>query len=315
MSAPHPRLSSPLAGVHPAVLNRRIGELALIGATGLVPLAMALAIALEVPDPNLLLVAGLALGAVGVIALVVNTRLEVSVALLALYLGTLDGPVKLLTANQAASAVRDVLIFAVVLGAVVRLLIAGERVRLPPLAGWVLAYVVLVLAEAFNPNTLGTLKILGGFRQQLEWVPFFFFGYLLVRSRDRFRKVFLILGVIALANGVVGAYQTRLTPAQLASWGPGYAERVYGSETLSGRKYLSEGVARVRPPALGSDSGFGGSVGVIALAGTVALLASSRRRRWLAVVLCLGALLAIATSLARLSVVGAVIALLGFVLL
>ncbi|MGH2854823.1 MAG: hypothetical protein ACRDLF_11615, partial [Solirubrobacteraceae bacterium] len=45
------------------------------------------------------------------------------------------------------------------------------------------------------------------------------------------------------------------------------------------------------------------------------LLASSRRRRWLAVVLCLGALLAIATSLARLSVVGAVIALLGFVLL
>ncbi len=46
-----------------------------------------------------------------------------------------------------------------------------------------------------------------------------------------------MLGVIALANGVVSAYQTRLTPAQLASWGPGYAERVNGSETLTARRY------------------------------------------------------------------------------
>ncbi len=52
---------------------------------------------------------------------------------LALYLGCLDGPVKLLSANQAASSVRDVLIGAVSLGALVRLLSKRERVRLPPL--------------------------------------------------------------------------------------------------------------------------------------------------------------------------------------
>ena len=39
------------------------------------------------------------------------------------------------------------------------------------------------LVEAFNPSTHGILKILGGFRQQLEWIPFFFFGYVVMRSK------------------------------------------------------------------------------------------------------------------------------------
>ncbi len=306
---------SRMIGAHPAVVSRRLAELALLGGAGAIALALALGIALAVPDPNFLLVLALALGAVGIVALALNTRLEVSVALLAIYLGMLDGPVKLLSANQAASAVRDVLIAAVALGAIVRLLAGHERPRLPPLSGWVIAFVALVLANAFNPNTLGTLKILGGLRQELEWVPFFFFGYALMRSRKRFRQLFAILGAIALANGAVSLYQTRLAPAQLAGWGPGYAELVQGNQTLSARRYLSEGVARVRPPALGSDAGFGGSVGVIALAGVVALLATVRRRRWFAALLCIGALLAIATSLARLSVLGAVLSLLAFALL
>ncbi len=316
MNASQPRLGALRVGAHPAVVSRRVAELALLGGAGAIALALALGIAVAVPNPNFVLVLALALGAVGIVALAVNTRLEISVAVLALYLGMLDGPVKLLSHNQAASAVRDVLIAAVVLGAIVRLLTRRERVALPPLSGWVIAFVALVVADAFNPNTLGTLKILGGFRQELEWVPFFFFGYVLMRSRARFRQLFVILGLIALANGAVSLYQTRLTPAQLASWGPGYSELEYGNGTLSARKYLSEGVARVRPPALGSDAGFGGSVGVIALAGTVVLLATiRRRRRWFAALLCVGALVAIATSLARLSVLGSVISLLAFGLL
>ena len=316
MSVAHPRVAAPGTGAHPAVVSRRVAGLAATGGAALTALALALGIALAVPNPNFALALALALGVVGVVALALNARLELSVAVLAVYLGMLDGPVKLLAANQAASAVRDVLIFAVAIGALVRLLARREQLRLPPLSGWVIAFVALVLAEAFNPNTLGTVKILGGFRQELEWVPFFFFGYALMRSRKRFRQLFVVLGVIALANGAVSVYQTRLSPGQLASWGPGYSELVYGNATLSARKYLSEGVARVRPPALGSDAGFGGSVGVIALAGSVALLATvRRRRRWFAVLLCLGALVAVATSLARLSVVGAAISLLAFALL
>jgi O-antigen ligase len=179
-----------------------------------------------------------------------------------------------------------------------------------------LIFVALVLVEVANPGTRGILKIAGGFRQHLEWIPFFFFGYVVMRSKERFRKFFLILGVIALANGVVSTIQTQLTPAQLASWGPGYSELINGTGNVSGRTYRdSEGVSRVRPMALGSDLGYGGFVGVLALPGILALFATGRlRRRWVAALLCLGALLAIATSLQRTAVLGAVFALLAFAL-
>lgn len=326
MSTPHPRLASPIGGAHPAVLDRRIRDLLLLGVTGLIPLVIALGITTRVSNPSFLPAFGLMLGGLGVFALMASARYEITLTLVALYLGLLDGPVKLGSAGgSAASASRDVLIIAVCLGAVVRLIVSRERVRLPPLSGWVLAFVALVVAEAFNPNTHGILKVLGGFRQQLEWIPFFFFGYLLMRSKERFRKLFVLLGMIALVNGLVGTVQTRLTPGQLASWGPGYKSYVHGGTGtgtgegqtgLTGRTYLSEGVARVRPPALGSDEGFGGSVGTLALAGTLALMTTGRlRRRWAAPLLCLGAVLAISTSLQRTQVLGAVAVLVGFALL
>ncbi len=316
MSTAPLRLASPLDGAHPAVLRRRARETLLIGVGGALTVALALAIATNMPHPSPVLVLGMMLGAVGLAALVVSTRYELTLALLALYLGLLDGPVKLLSASQAASAVRDVLILAILLGMGARAAVTRERVRMPPLSAWVLAFVALVLVEAANPATHGTLKAIGGFRQQLEWVPFFFFGYLVMRSKDRFRKLFLLFGAIALANGVVGAYQSQLTPAQLGSWGPGYSERIAGTDGLGGRTYSVEGVGRPRPPALGSDSGFGGGVGVLALPGLLALLAVGQmRRRWPVVLLCLGALLGIATSASRTSIVIAVVALLSFALL
>jgi hypothetical protein len=314
MSTPFLRLSGPLGVGHPVVLDRRVRDLALLGAAGLIPLLVALSIALEVPDPNFLLLAGVLLGAVGIVALLVSTRYEVTLAFLALYFGLLDGPIKLESASQGASAIRDVLIAAISVGAVVRIAVKREHVRLPPLSGWVIAFVVLVLIEAFNPETKGITKALGGFRQQLEWIPFFFFGYIVMRSKERFRKFFLILGVIALVNGVVSTIQTQLTPAQLASWGPGYRERVYGEGGISGRVYYPGKSARVRPPALGSDIGFGGYVGVLALPGALALLAvgGTRRKRALALLLCVGALLAIATSLQREAVLGGVAVVVAF---
>jgi hypothetical protein len=310
-------LSGVLSGTHPAVLSRRRHELLTTGLAGAIPLATALVITVEVPTPNFFLVAGIVLGALGLFALAASARYEVTLAILALYLGLIDGVVKLETANQLVSSLRDIMIAAICLGAVVRLVVRREKVRLPPLSGWVIGFVVLTLVEAANPNTHGFLKIVGGFRQQLEWVPFFFFGYLLMRSKERFRKFFLILGVIALANGMVSAIQTQLTPAQLSTWGPGYRQLINGTGTISGRVYTdNEGVVRVRPMALGSDFGFGGYVGVIALPGLLALLGTGRlRRRWVVVLLCLGALLAVATSLQREAVLGAVIAAMAFAVL
>src|SRR5271155_583659 len=205
-------LSSAWGRAHPAVLSRRRHDLLVAGSAGALAAAIGLGIALDVPNPNFFLAAGILVGAVGLIALAASARYEVTLALLALYLGMVDGVIKLETASQAVSSIRDILIATICVGALVRMAVRRERVRFPPLSGWVLAYVALVLVEAANPNTHGILKIIGGFRQQLEWIPFFFFGYVVMRSKKRFRGFFLILGVIALANGVGSTIQTQLTP-------------------------------------------------------------------------------------------------------
>ncbi|HWX44909.1 MAG TPA: hypothetical protein VNY52_06270 [Solirubrobacteraceae bacterium] len=314
--ASYPRLSSPIGGAPRATGGGRARELLAPGLTGLIALAIALGVVREVHHPSILLTLAVMLAALGVVVLLVSTRYAVTLALIALYLGLLEGPVKLGSGGgSAASASRDVLIIAISLGAVARILARRERVKLPPLSGWVLAFVALTLVESFNPQTRGILKVLGGFRQQLEWMPFFFFGYLLMRSRERLRNLFILLGVIALANGVVGVYQSRLSPAQLSSWGPGYRELAEGggAKGQGGRTYRSEGVARVRPPALGASSGFGGAVAVIALPAILALFLIVRwRRRWLIALLCLGAVAAVATSASRTSVIAAVVAVLAF---
>jgi hypothetical protein len=313
-----PALRMPLSSALGPRSGGRLRDLLTLGATAAVPLAIALAIAVRVPNPNLLILAAVVLGALGFMALAVSSRYEVTLTLLALYLGTLDGVVKLGSGVQATSSIRDVLIGAISLGAILRLLARREPIRLPPLSGWVIVFVILVLVEVANPNTRGLSKIGAGLKQHLEWVPFFFFGYLLMRSKDRFRKLFLLLGVIALANGVVSTVQTSLSPAALARWGPGYQQRIFGGDGLSVRVYTdSSGKIRVRPPALGSDFGFGGYVGVLALPCALALIAIGglRGRSLIALLLFAGALLAVATSLQREAVLGGAFALIAFALL
>jgi hypothetical protein len=324
MNDRHMRLSGAIGVAHPAVLQRRIHDLLLIGLAALVPTAIALAIIVKMPDASVAngaLVLAAIVAVLGVAALVASSRLEVTVTLLTLYLLLLYGPIKLgLGGGKLAHAADDVLILAICVGAVMRLAVRREPISLPPLFGWVLAFFATVALEAFNPATGGMLKVLGGFRQQLHWVPFFFFGYLLIRSKKRFRQLFLIVGVCALANGVVAAYQTGLSPAQLASWGPGYRElfqpTTLGQKGAQARVYDTEGEAHPRPVGLGSDSGFSGGVGLIALPFCLALLATWRsRRRWAAAVLALGAIAGVATGGGRLQVVGAVLSVVAFLLL
>jgi hypothetical protein len=318
MTTPQLRPSGGAGAVHPVVLDRRIRDLALLGVAGLVPAALALGITIALPNTSLLVVLAAIAAAIGIVALIGNSRLQVTVTLLAVYLGLFDGPIKLgIGRSETTAAIRNVLIGAVCLGALMRLVTRREKVVLPPLSGWVLTFTAIVLIDAFNPKTQGILHVLGGFRQQLQWVPFFFFGYALMRSKKRFRQFFIIVGVIGLANGVVATYQTRLSPGQLASWGPGYRAlyqpTTVGKKGSIARTYSSEGEARVRPLGLGSDSGFSGGVGVIALPCSLALLAVWRsRKRWLAAVFCLGALVAVATGLGRLQVVGAVLGVFAF---
>jgi hypothetical protein len=316
VSSRYPYPAGRVQGPHPAVVSRRLHNLLLVLAGTLIPLVLGLAITLSSPTPEPVLVFGAMIGVVCVGALLISTRYEITLTLLAVYLGMLDGPVKLEFVGRVSSALRDVLIIAVVGGMVMRLAARRQRTPLPPLSSWVIAFVLFVLVEALNPQTANVLKSIGGFRQQLEWVPFFFFGYMMIRSKKRFRQLFILLGVIAAANGVVGAIQAGESPGQLANWGPGYAGLVHGGAEgsgITGRTYSTGGEARARPPALGSDSGFGGGVGVIALPGLLALLAAGGlKRRWPVVLLSIGTLLAIATAASRTSAVVAVVVLIGF---
>jgi hypothetical protein len=310
------RLAGPDADAHPALVSRRVHELSAIALAGAVALAAAMAIALAVPHPSVIRALAIMVGGVALLALLASPRYTLTLTILVVYLGLLDGPVKLLTASQAASAVRNVMTFAVAIGMLARLAVSRQEIKMPPLAAWVIAFSGVVVLEAFSPGTHGLLKIIGGYRQELEWVPFFFFGYIMIRSKKRFRQLFLILGVIAFANGFVAAYQSRLSPAQLQAWGPGYASRLGGENGLSGRAYVVEGESHTRPPGLGGDAGTSGDMGVIALPGLLALLTvGNLRRRGIAFVLCAGALLGIASAASRTSVIIGIVVLLSYALL
>ncbi len=306
----------PGARTHPAVVSRRLHDVLLPAVAGGLAVVGALAVMLLYQDPNPLLLLGGVAALATIVGLLTSRRYEVTLSLLLLYLGMLDGPIKLEAASAVASGMRDVFIVAIAIGMLMRMAVGKDRAALPPLSLWVVGFAAFVMAEALNPHTISFLKAVGGWRQQLEWVPFFFFGYITLRTKERFRKLFVLLGVVALANGIVGTIQARESPGQLASWGPGYHELVKGGEGngITGRTYVSNGEAHARPPALGSDSGFGGGVGALALPCLLALLAApgAHRRRWLSLILVGGALLGIATAASRTSVVVGVVGMLAF---
>lgn len=299
--------------VHPVVLERRLQDVMLVALTAAVPAITAIAVTIALPNESILALLAIIAGLVAIVALMVSSRLEVTVALITIYLGMINGPIKLLLGGRELTAsFQDVIILAVSAGALMRIMMRRERVRLPALSGWVIGWVVLVLVNAFNPHTESLLHAIGGFRQQLEFVPFFFFGYVLMRSKRRFRQLFVIMGVMALANGAVAAYQTGLSPGQLESWGPGYEALIHPT-VGTGRVYFSEGEARVRPPGLGSEAGYSGAIGHIALPMCLALLVISRKRRWIAILLCLGALIGVFVGLGRLPLIGAALGVVTFI--
>jgi len=252
--------------------------------------------------------------------LATTRRTLLALALLMIYLGLLDGYVKLGTGSSYATFIRDVLLYALVAGLLVRAAIGRERLPVPPLSGWVLAFVVVVLVQLANPQAGTLAHSLAGAREHLEFVPLFFLTYAFVRTTRALRTFVIVLALVAAANGVAGWVQFRETPQQLAAWGPGYAQRVLGQGgfELAGRTFATEsGQNRTRPFGLGSDAGAGGVFGAFALGGIMALAALFTRMRYLllAVVMAIGATTAVVTSQGRAIVVAAAVVVLAFALL
>src|SRR3954468_19245502 len=180
------------------------------------------------------LVIALPVGAVVSGYLFLNARIELSLAVLMVYLGVLDGYLKLSTGNSTVSAGRDVLLYAIVAGILVRACVTGARFEIPRYTAHVALFAVLVLAQGLNPNTPGLHGALGGAKQHLEFVPLFFLGYACMRSEKRLQWFFVLLLGIAAANAVAAVIQYNLTPEQFAAWGPGYADRILGQGSFAG---------------------------------------------------------------------------------
>jgi hypothetical protein len=247
-----------------------------------------------------------------------SERYERTLAVLALYLGLFDGFLKLKTGSEVATLGRDVLLYSIAAGALVRIALRRQPIRMPKLSVAVFVWVVICLAEVLNPVVPSITHALAGVRQHVEFVPLFFLGYAVMRSKRRFTGMFVLLVVVASVNGIVALIQSRLPLAQLASWGPGYAREVYGNATVTGRTFYVSGIEHVRPPALGSDLSFGGTLAVLAIPAVLALGAAWGRSRGGFVIALIGGplvILALVTSQSRTAVVSAVVAVVVYLFL
>lgn len=237
--------------------------------------------------------------------LATTSRTMWALGLVLLYMGLVDGFLKLQSGSETVALARDVLLYAAVAGLAFR---ARGGFKLPALGGWVVAWTIVIVVQLANPEDGTAIHSIVSLRQHLEFVPLFFVGFLALRTQGSLQAFFALLLAVAAINGAVGAYQSNLTPEQLAGWGPGYATLLSGKapRTAVG----PNGERRVRPPGLGSDMGFAGILGATALPGGIALLLTLRRRPWLSALVVLGligATVAVLTSQSRSAVITAVV--------
>jgi hypothetical protein len=298
---------------------RRFSSQTLLLAAGAVLIAILVGLLAVQPQQSLLHEAAPVLLVPVAVWMFFSERYEVTLSVFLVYLGVFDGVAKLTSGSTVATLGRDVLLYSIALGAIARLVLRSRPVKIPPLAGLVFAWVAVCLVQLANPGNSSTLHAAAGLRQHLEFVPLFFFGYYLLRSERRVAGLCALLVIVAALNGVVGLIQAELTPAQLASWGPGYRALEFATSSTYGvaRVFYEGGQAHVRPPGLGGEDGFGGVLGLIALPCGIALISGARKKaRSLFVLLPALALVlvGIVTSQSRFAVVGAVVAVLVFLL-
>lgn len=250
-------------------------------------------------------------------ALFLSERYEITLAAFLLYLGLLDGVIKLTSGSNVGTLGRDALLYAITLGAVARLAVRRPPITIPPFTGVVVAWVAVCVMQVANPANPSTLHSVAALRQHLEFVPLFFFGYAVLRTQRRLERYLLFVVAIAAVNGIVGLIQANLTPHQLASWGPGYAMAELGTGTTVARVFVSAGTAHVRPLGLGGADGFGGLLCMIAIPATITLLSSRRAARfgWVLIPAMVCIIVGIVSSQTRLVILTSVLAAVIFGLL
>jgi len=275
-------------------------------------------ILLAVSAQGSVLAAG-ALLLVGSLVLVVTRRFGVALALYVVYLGMLDGYVKLGTGSETIAVVRTILLAVIVAASVLAIVTDRRRVSLPRGTVLVVAFVLVALVQIANPGNPNLLKPIGSLRQEIEFVPLFFLAYATVRREADLQNLLLLLVAVAASNGIANLIQYNLSPEQFASWGPGYRDRIFGTPGgVTGRIFNDGSVGgRARPFGLGPDAGSGGVAGLLGACAVVALIVKPRVTffgsatavRGIAVAAVPFVLLAVVLSLTRAVIIATVLAL------
>jgi hypothetical protein len=231
-----------------------------------------------------------------------------------LYLLLLDGFIRLKTGHADLTVVRDVFPALLLFLGVAHVAAApGKRPWRVPMAGFVVAWVACTIVQVYNPNTISVARGAQALKPHLEFVPFFFACAIAVTTRRRLSTLVLVIACAGAINGAVSLYQSQLSPAQLGAWGPGYQRLIVGDNPRAFKD--DSGTERVRPPALGSEAGFGGILGVLALPCGIALALVERRgRRALAIATLPFLITAVVSSQTRAGVVAAVVSTVAFFL-
>lgn len=255
--------------------RRRVALLPTI-VLGVLSAVVALAAALAARDRSqFLVVAFLGVAAISIWCLTTR-RPQVALVVVALYIGLADGFIKLRANNLEATLLRDVLLYAVLANLLVRRTAPTVgRIAFPASAGLVLAFCGLVLAQTFNPNVGSVLQAVSGVRLHLEFVPLFFVGAYYCRTNDQLKTLMILLVVVGTANAIVNVIQSNLTLDQLAAWGPGYREKLFGQGFFSASARVAfvgpDSRAIVRPFGLGSDIGSGAGAAALGIPSALAL--------------------------------------------
>ena len=251
--------------------------------------------------------------------LVITRRFGVALAVYLVYLGTLDGYLKLAVQDGAVTVLRTVLLALIVGAALMVLLVDRRPVSFPRATLLVAALVLVALVQIANPGNPNFIKPIGSLRQEIEFVPLFFLAYATIRTEANLQTLLLLLMAVAAANGIANLIQYNLSPEQFASWGPGYRDRIFGTPGVSGRIFYDGSAGgRARPFGLGTDAGSGGIVGLLGVGATVALIVRPRISsfgsasvvRVIAIAAAPAVLLSVVLSLTRAVIIATVLALL-----
>lgn len=297
--------------------NLRANGLVGQGLTGLLVAAFAAGLTYLVTSRTTVLGVAAAVAVVGALWFASTRHAPLALALLMLYLGLLDGYLKLASGSSLVTFARDILLYGIVAGQLARSLARRTPLPAPPLSGWILTFVVLVLVQLFNPADGSLSHSVAGIRQHLEFVPLFFLTYTFVRTTRALRAFVVLLLVIAAANSAVNWVQFHLTPQQLAGWGAGYAERINGQGgfLLAGRTFNdTSGVTHTRPFGLGSDAGSGGLAAAFSVGAILALASRFRKLRYLLLAVAMAIIVAagVVTSEGRAAVIVSLVVAVAF---